>query len=148
MDKKEFRNELSRRDFLKGTAVGVGAASLAGFGVKEAEAAPRSPIPKKWDKVADVVIIGYGAAGAVAAITAHDAGAKVLMVEKAPEQFKGGNSAVSGNAVFWPNDVEKAIIYFKGLCGYYIDNISEEMIRTWAEELYKNNGWRNFPMPT
>lgn len=141
MNKKDFRKDLSRRDFLKGTAVGIGAMGLAELGAKDAEAAPKSLIPKKWDKVADVVIIGYGAAGAVAAITAHDAGAKVLMLEKAPEQFKGGNSAVSGNAVFWPDDVEKAVIYFKGMGGPYNDNISEEMIRTWAEELHKNKEW-------
>jgi len=34
----------------------------------------------KWDKSAEVVIIGYGMAGAVAAITAHDEGAKVLIL--------------------------------------------------------------------
>ena len=114
--------------------------------VKDTEAAPISQAPPKWDKVTDVVIIGYGLAGTTAAITAHDAGAKVLILEKAPEQYKGGNSAVSGNAVFWPNDIEKAITYFKGMCGAYHDNISEDMIRTWAEELHKNKGWlENLP---
>jgi len=33
-------------------------------------------LPDKWDFEADVVVVGYGGAGAVAAITAHDAGAK------------------------------------------------------------------------
>jgi len=32
----------------------------------------------RWDFDADVVVIGYGAAGATAAITAHDAGAELL----------------------------------------------------------------------
>ena len=31
-------------------------------------------LPDKWDKQADVVVIGFGAAGAAAAITAQDAG--------------------------------------------------------------------------
>lgn len=39
---------------------------------------------KKWDMQADVVVVGYGAAGAATAITAHDLGAKVLILEKAP----------------------------------------------------------------
>jgi len=39
-------------------------------------------LPDKWDFEADVVIVGYGGAGAVAAITAHDAGAKILILEK------------------------------------------------------------------
>ena len=30
-----------------------------------------------WDKEVDVLVVGYGAAGGISAITAHDAGAKV-----------------------------------------------------------------------
>lgn len=32
-----------------------------------------------WDERADVFIVGFGAAGATAAMTAHDAGANVLV---------------------------------------------------------------------
>jgi succinate dehydrogenase/fumarate reductase flavoprotein subunit len=32
-----------------------------------------------WDEEADVVVVGYGGAGASAAIAAHDEGAKVLI---------------------------------------------------------------------
>ena len=32
----------------------------------------------KWDKETDVLVIGYGGAGACAAIEAHDNGSKVL----------------------------------------------------------------------
>ena len=35
-----------------------------------------------WDYEVEVVIVGYGGAGAVTAITAHDLGAKVLILEK------------------------------------------------------------------
>ena len=41
-----------------------------------------------WDEEADVVILGCGGAGAVAAITASDAGAKVIVVEKARRRRK------------------------------------------------------------
>ena len=34
---------------------------------------------KKWDMEADVVVVGYGLAGATAAVAAHDAGASVLL---------------------------------------------------------------------
>ena len=37
-----------------------------------------------WDVTVDVVIIGYGCAGAVAAINARDEGADVLILEKQP----------------------------------------------------------------
>lgn len=36
----------------------------------------------RWDEEIEVLVIGYGGAGAVAAITAHDAGSRVLVVEK------------------------------------------------------------------
>jgi len=35
-----------------------------------------------WDHEADVVVVGYGGAGAVTAITAHSLGARVLILEK------------------------------------------------------------------
>lgn len=42
---------------------------------------------------ADVVVIGYGGTGATAAITAHDNGASVLILEKMPTQ--GGNTRLA-----------------------------------------------------
>ncbi len=98
-------------------------------------------IPMKWDEESDVVIVGYGFAGAAAAIAAHDAGAKVLLLEKAPEKHKGGNSRISGNIIFWPNDVEKAKTYFRALTGPYMDNISDEMVKVWATEMHENRAW-------
>ena len=47
---------------------------------------------------ADVVIAGYGPAGAAAAIAAHDAGASVLVVESTAEG--GGNARYSGGFLF------------------------------------------------
>jgi fumarate reductase flavoprotein subunit len=45
----------------------------------------------------DIVIVGAGAAGFVAAITAHDAGAKVILLEKQP--LTGGNSMLSAGGM-------------------------------------------------
>jgi succinate dehydrogenase/fumarate reductase flavoprotein subunit len=56
---------------------------------------------KSWD----VIVIGSGAAGFAAAVTACCKGLSVLMLEKAP-QF-GGTSAISGGAV-WLNDTDQA----------------------------------------
>ena len=61
----------------------------------------------------DVLIIGYGAAGANAAIAAHDAGARVLIVEKMPAG--GGNSAVCAGAMVIPESLEAAISYYRAL---------------------------------
>jgi fumarate reductase flavoprotein subunit len=46
---------------------------------------------------ADVVVIGAGAAGFTAAITAHDGGAKVIVLEKQP--ITGGNSMLSAGGM-------------------------------------------------
>ena len=50
-----------------------------------------------WREAADVVVVGYGYAGAVAAIEAHDAGADALLIEKMPDP--GGISITSGGNV-------------------------------------------------
>lgn len=98
-------------------------------------------LPLNWDEQADIIVIGYGFAGATAAITAHDAGARVLLLEKAPEEHKGGNSRVSANLVFWPDDVAKAKLYFEALAGPYMDNISPAMVDVWATEMHANKAW-------
>ena len=90
---------------------------------------------------ADVVVVGLGAAGATTAITAHDLGADVLVLDRAPEVHRGGNSRVSGQIVFWPNDVERAIAYFRAMAGPYRDRVSDAMVRAWAVEMHANRTW-------
>ncbi|MDI7259137.1 MAG: FAD-dependent oxidoreductase [Thermodesulfobacteriota bacterium] len=96
-------------------------------------------LPEMWHKEADVVVVGYGAAGATAAITAHDAGARVLILEKAPDGEEGGNSRVAGQGWFNPTPVDRGITYFNALCGAY--TVVKEMVRAWAEEMAKNTDW-------
>ena len=44
----------------------------------------------------DVLIVGSGNAGLVAALAAHEEGAKVAIIERAPAERRGGNSGFSG----------------------------------------------------
>src|ERR1700733_2426993 len=46
----------------------------------------------------DVLVIGAGNAAANAALSAHEAGATVAMIETAPRDARGGNSAFTGGA--------------------------------------------------
>lgn len=54
-----------------------------------------------WDRVADVVVVGTGAAGCSAALNAARAGADVVMLEKRDEV--GGTTAKSGGWYWMPN---------------------------------------------
>lgn len=80
-----------------------------------------------WDGEYDVIVVGFGAAGAVTSITAADEGAEVLLLEKAPEGKEGGNSRYAAQILLAPTDREKAITYFKAMRGGY-DNLTDEMI--------------------
>ena len=79
----------SRRSFLKLAA----ACTAPAFG-SLAFAAPQTQ--QKFDKVADVIVIGSGFAGLAAALEAKEKGASVMLLEKMPAY--GGNSAINGGA--------------------------------------------------
>jgi len=67
------------------------------------------PIATAFDETVDVVVVGYGFAGAITAIEAARAGASVLVVEKAT--VPGGISICSYGAVRCATDPEQALEY-------------------------------------
>jgi len=96
-------------------------------------------LPDSWDEEADIVVVGFGGAGFAAAVTAHELGADVLILEKAPEGEEGGNTKVAGQGYLNASDPDKAEAYLTALCGHY--KVPETMIRVWAEEMCLNNEW-------
>jgi flavin-dependent dehydrogenase len=46
----------------------------------------------------DVIVVGAGNAATCAALSARESGARVLMLEVAPEEARGGNSCFTGGA--------------------------------------------------
>jgi succinate dehydrogenase/fumarate reductase flavoprotein subunit len=101
------------------------------------------PSEPQWDHTADVVVVGFGAAGATAAITAHDKGAHVLILEKQPFAGHLSTSHMSGGAFICPNDQALAFQYMEHLSK--VDQVlswtDKETLRTWAEYACQNKAW-------
>ena len=93
----------------------------------------------EWDVAADVVVVGFGAAGVASAVTAHELGAEVVILEKAPEGQEGGNTRVAGQGYLNTSCADQAAAYLTALCGPY--TVPETMVKVWAEEMGKNNAW-------
>jgi succinate dehydrogenase/fumarate reductase flavoprotein subunit len=87
----------------------------------------------------DVVVVGFGAAGIAAAISAHDEGAEVVVLEKAAERDAGGNTRVAGQVWFTPRDAESAKRYLSDAAGEM--PVDEDVADAWAEETTHNTEW-------
>lgn len=108
----------SRRTVLAGTGAGMLAAGLPSVAARAADA----PVLGTYD----VVVVGSGASGMTAALTAAGRGLSVLVVEKAPTF--GGSAARSGAGIWLPNNAvilragvpdtpEKAAAYLSAVVG-------------------------------
>ena len=86
---------LSRRNFVK--AASVGAAALAATSAATA-LADEAANAESWDEEADMVVIGLGAAGSAAAVTAIENGLSVAVVEHAGRG--GGSTILSGGLLY------------------------------------------------
>ncbi len=96
-----------------------------------------------WNKESDVVVIGYGGAGATAAITVSEEGGAVIILEKAPQP--GGNTSVSTGAVRLPTDAGKIAHFLESTGLGTIDNdMSREFADTWIglEDWFSIHGAR------
>ncbi|MFC2013895.1 FAD-binding protein [Chloroflexota bacterium] len=86
-----------------------------------------------WNHEADVVVVGYGLSGTVAAIEAHDSGAKVLVLEKG--EYPGGLSILAGGEVKCARDIGAATEYLTETSG---SRIEISLIQSFAQALFEN----------
>ncbi len=132
--------KLSRREFFKDAVLGAAAAAGAGMLIgKPAHAKTVSAlpgVPAKWDYQTDVIIIGYGGAGTFAAIAAAESGAKVIVLEKAPEG--GGSTRMSGANFTITTDPANAAKYLFTASGLVTPM---EQCQAWAQEISKTTAW-------
>jgi succinate dehydrogenase/fumarate reductase flavoprotein subunit len=93
------------------------------------------PIPTTGEAV-DVVVVGFGAAGAAAAITANDLGASVVILEKA--DVGGGSTQASGGNIRLIRDVPGAIRHFRTLAD---QGTPEDMVSAVVQGLTRLPDW-------
>ncbi len=100
-----------------------------------------------WDQEIDVLVVGSGAAGLLAAVVAADRHANVLVIEKTAEF--GGTSATSGGGVWIPNShlagaaeqqdsPQEAFQYIRSLSAA---NIPDDNIRAFVREAPQMLRW-------
>ncbi len=92
--KDDATTRLLRRDFVKKAAAGLGAAAV---GVIAAQETPAANAARRWDLTADVVVVGSGASGLPASISAAENGASVIVIEQ--NYDIGGHGIESGGII-------------------------------------------------
>ena len=96
---------------------------------------------KGWEDEADVVVLGFGLAGAAAAIETHDRdpAARVVVVEKTTERYAGGNSRASAQRVLCAEDAEALAVYQQAL--NEPNPVPDDVVRAWAEGVVQVAAW-------
>jgi len=87
---------------------------------------------------ADIVVVGFGGAGAATAIAAADHGASVIVLEKQPADRHTPSTYMSGGIVMAVNDVERAAGYMDRCSG---GMIPPAVSRAWAVMAADLVGW-------
>ena len=83
----------------------------------------------RWDEQADVVVVGYGGAGAAAALAAAERGADVLVMEKQPQARHTPSTKMGGGALMAVTDAARATRYLDRCAG---GMVPMEVSRAWA----------------
>jgi choline dehydrogenase-like flavoprotein len=107
-----------------------------------ANSAPRF----RSDEAYDVIIVGYGGAGAAAAITASDCGAEVLVIEKQSLRRHTSNTQLSLGVFLEPANVADARAYMDVAARVNVEHpdsrdIEQAVITAWASYGIENRAW-------
>lgn len=86
----------------------------------------------------DILVIGYGAAGVAAAITAADAGAAVLVVEKSPSHRHTPNTRMSGGMIMTVTDSTAGSAYLDACADGMVPSV---VSAAWASRAASLEHW-------
>ena len=125
-----MQDSITRRNFVVGS---MAAAACASASVALAEDVAQ------WDQEADVVVVGFGGAGGSAAMSAFDAGASVIVLEKMP--FGGGDTEVSTGGFLNVTDPEAAFTYIKGVAAFTVSETDEDWMQLYLNESVGMTDW-------
>ena len=144
------RPGVSRRQFIGGAGVLAAAGALAGLtgcapknssqGATSDTVTFSFPDTVQWNAEYDVVVVGWGGAGSVAAITAAEAGANVLLAEKAPYGDEGGNTRYCEQFFCIPNTYEDGVAFFSAMAEGF-DSATDEVIDFMAKGSTEIGEW-------
>lgn len=117
---------IDRRQFIAGTGAGLAAASALASAACADSAQAQGDGELTWDYEADVVIVGAGGAGEMAALAASELGASSLILEKA--SFTGGDTALANGG-------------YVGFCPRHAKEVSgiDDTLDSWLADQQKSN---------
>lgn len=107
---------------------------------------PTDPEAAAWDTTVDVIVVGFGAAGAAAALEAHERGASVLLVDR----FEGGGATAYSGGIYYAGNTrhQEAAGYddppdqmFAYLSQEIGDAVTSETLRRFCEDSRANLEW-------
>ena len=138
---------ITRRDAIRGAAAAgiAGAAAAVPAFAQEGVDHTAAGMPETWDYETDVVVVGYGGAGGVTALTAADDGAEVIILEKYPADTEDTvnhtpSARFCGAFCVCVDDVEEGS---KALEALSMGTTPKDVCDVWAEGAYRNVEWWN-----
>ncbi|MEG1681251.1 MAG: FAD-dependent oxidoreductase, partial [Stenotrophomonas sp.] len=119
-------DSVERRAFLVSMSALAGSAALA-----SSPAAAWVTGSAKSTETVDVIVIGSGLSGVTAALQAVEAGAKVIILDKARPQDRGGNSRVCLGSFLLPKDNSPEVR------AQFVDDVAAKSLGGGVKELYQ-----------
>lgn len=88
----------------------------------------------QWNATYDVIVLGFGGAGASAARFAADNNSKVLITDSAPEGHEGGNTRYAGQVISSGDDLNDLRKYYQDLA--FPLSYDKDLMETFIKGLY------------
>jgi len=125
---------MTRRQFIKKTGIGIGAVALGQGSLAESSQLPKGISKEKHD----VVVIGTGLSGLLAALEAKMNGADVIILEKTNPNNSGGSSKLAAGMIAIPSDNTKQAKddYYEDFIKKSMGKADPELTRVLADQVF------------